>query len=94
MNRPVLIKRLTIKLYKALITTVAVAVLAVLAAFASFPTAVTSVAATEISYIHIEQLFFPVVGTLPDYEWSLAEQGLEVTVPGRRESKVFMYKMK
>jgi len=79
------------KLYKALITTVAVAVLA---AFAAFPTAVTSAAATEISYIHIEQLFFPVVGTLPDYEWSLAEQGLEVTVPGRRESKVFMYKMK
>ena len=25
---------------------------------------------------------------------TLAEQGLEVTVPGRRESKVFMYKMK
>ena len=61
------------KLYKALITTVAVAVLAVLAAFAAFPTAVTSAAATEISYVHIIRLFFPVVGTTPDYEWVLSK---------------------
>ncbi|MBO7502916.1 MAG: hypothetical protein J6U38_00985 [Clostridia bacterium] len=61
------------KLYKALITTVAVAVLAVLAAFAAFPTAVTSAAATEISYIHITRLFYPIVGTLPGYEWVLTK---------------------